>query len=224
MILTLATPSEQALPSAIGFPLPAAIAAIVSVIIFWLGQVLTRNAARKERQRQVIEDWFRTLSKWVDDFRSPSSEPSYRYHELTSRQILELSLTRKNRFLAWWMHEMAVAIMAQRMHATKNPDATPSSREALDLMLTNTGEYLLAWHHGELKSVDFHIPYQLHAQARVAEKDVREYSEGLQLTPFVEPVRMNLKRSWQLQKLLLRPDTGSPIVNEMRHFISARYA
>ncbi|UKA55169.1 hypothetical protein LFT45_04330 [Arthrobacter sp. FW305-BF8] len=224
MMLPLVTAAEQAPAAGTDFPLSAAIAAVVSVFIFWLGQVLTRNAARKERQRQVIEDWFRTLSKWVDAFGSPSTEPDYNYHELTNRQVLELSLTRKNRYLAWWMHEMAVAVITRRMQVAKNPASGPGTRAALDAMLTDTGEHLLAWHHGELKSTDFHIPYQLHIQARNAETDVRGYAEKLRLSPFVEPVRMNFRRSWQLQRLLLRPDTGTPILKEINHFISARYA
>ncbi|MFE4229435.1 hypothetical protein ACFRJ8_16305 [Arthrobacter sp. NPDC056886] len=204
--------------------MPAAIAAVVSVLVFCLGQLLTRNAARKERHRQAMEDWLRTLSKWVDDFGTPPLLPRYAYYELTSRQVLELSLARKNRYLAWWMHEMAVAIMLRRKAASHSWESSATCRTDVDRILTDTGEYLLAWHHGKLKSSDFHISYQLHSQARRAKVDTHAFAESRKLGDFVNPVRMNARRSWALQKLVLDPETGGQIFDTLRQFIGKRYA
>jgi hypothetical protein len=201
----------------------AAIAAVVSVLVFWLGNRSTRKAAQKERQRQVIEDWFRALSKWVDDYRRPQSSPDYAYHALTSRQIIELSLTRKNRYLAWWMHEMAVAIMLRRKAASRSWTSASSCSSDLDKILGQTGESLLAWHHGELKSSDFNIPYKLHLGARREKVDILEYAEELRLSAFVTPVRMNARRSWVLQKLLFTPQSGGPVVDALQQFLGRRY-
>jgi hypothetical protein len=199
----------------------AAIAATVSVLVFWLGNRSTRKAAQKERQRQVVEDWLRTLAKLVDDYEDSPQDVEFRYRETTNRQVLELSFSRKNRYLAWWMHEMAVAIMIRGITATKN--SAPAAAD-MDRMLASTGDRLLDWHHGELKSSDFHIPYQLHRRARDTDVDVHDYAERLNLTAHVEPTRMTLRRSWQLQKLLLRPETGMPLLNEINEFIPKRYA
>jgi hypothetical protein len=221
VILSAVVPIVQAPATGAEFPVSAAIAATVSVLVFWLGNRSTRRAAQKERQRQVVEDWLRTLAKLVDDYEDSPQDVEYRYRETTNRQVLELSFSRKNRYLAWWMHEMAVAIMIRGITATKDP--APAAAD-MDRMLATTGDFLLAWHHGELKSSDFHIPYQLHRRARDTKLDVHELAEGLNLTAYVEPVRMTLRRSWKLQKLLVRPETGMPILQEINSFIPKRYA
>lgn len=91
-----------------------AVAAALSVIISWLGYRLNAASAQRERQRKAIEDWCRTLSKWVDDHGPSLRTPDDNYNLLTSREIIELSLPRRHRFLAWWMYEMAVAVMDRR--------------------------------------------------------------------------------------------------------------
>lgn len=138
--------------------LSVAVAAGVSLIFFWLGY----------RQRKAIEDWFRALSKWVDDPGEPLRAPEYNYNLLTSREIIELSLPRRHRFLAWWMHEMAVAVMDRRLAASKSLESREKCGSDLNQLLRETGGRLLEWHHRKLKSSDFHVPYQLRAAARSA--------------------------------------------------------
>lgn len=58
----------------------------------------------------------------------------------------------------------------------------------------------------------------------LAKTDVKEYAASLHLAPFLDPVRMNFRRSWQLQKLMLRPETGTPILEEINFFVGVRYA
>lgn len=162
-----------------------AISAVVSVVIFWSGYALNSAAARRERQRKVIEDWLRTLAEWVDNYARPTSHPEYKYNSLTNREVIELSLRRKERYLAWWMHEMAVAILLRRRSASKSLELTEGSTQDLNDLLRETGEYLLRWHHKELKSSDFHYPYQLRVVARSNDKDPHEYahSRGLDAYP-----------------------------------------
>lgn len=221
MIFSAEIPTVQSLPTGAEFPVSAAIAAAVSVLIFWLGNRSTRGAAQKERQRQVVEEWLRNLAKLVDDFDDSPQDVQYRYREITNRQVLELSLSRKNRYLAWWMHEMAVAIMIRGITSKKNPRLASAD---MDAMLAATGERLLEWHHGELRSSDFHIPFQLHRRARDAKTDVQVFAERLNLTAYITPVRMTLQRSWALQMLMMRPETGTPILDEIAEFIPKRYA
>ncbi|MEV7661339.1 hypothetical protein [Paenarthrobacter sp. NPDC089316] len=223
MILASVLPPETAVPAGADFPIPATVAAVVSVAVFWLGQVITRRNARQERQRQVIESWFRTLSKWVDEFGSKDSNPDYSPHAITSRQIIELSLTRRNRFLAWWMHEMALAVVERRKESGKSWQAGRNSLHDLERLLTEAGEPLLAWHHGKLRSSDFHIPYKLRAEARVQGKDVDGFAKELGLQAYVSPKRMTYRRSWQYQQLILNPKTGGPIVDTLEYFTGRRH-
>lgn len=216
-------PIEQAASSTPSL-LSVAIAAAVSVIVFWLGYRLNAAAAQRERQRKAIEDWFRALSKWVDDFGQPSTTLDYNYNLLTSREIIELSLPRRQRFLAWWMHEMAVAVMDRRMAASKNLESREKCRPDLNRLLRETGGRLLEWHHRKLKSSDFHVPYKLRAAARSAGMDVQEYADARQLGDYVAPVRMTLRRQWAFQRLLLNPATGMPILDTLKSFIGRKYA
>lgn len=223
VIIVSVVPPEPAAAAGADFPIPATVAAVVSVAVFWTGQIITRSNARQERQRQVIESWFRSLSKWVDEFGSKESNPDYSPHAITSRQIIELSLTRKNRFLAWWMHEMALAVVARRKESSKSWQAGRNSLHDLEDLLTDAGEPLLAWHHGKLKSSDFHIPYKLRAEARVQGKDVDEFAKELGLQAFVSPTRMTFRRSWQYRQLIMSPDTGGPILERLEYFTGRRH-
>jgi hypothetical protein len=204
--------------------LSVAVAAGVSVIVFWLGYRLNAAAAQRERQRKAIEDWFRALSKWVDDSGEPSRTPEYNYNLLTSREIIELSLPRRHRFLAWWMHEMAVAVMDRRLVASKSLESREKCRSDLNRLLRETGGRLLEWHHRKLKSSDFQVPYQLRAAARSAGMNVQEYADARQLGDYVAPVRMTLRRQWAFQRLLLNPATGMPILEALKSFIGRKYA
>lgn len=106
----------------------------------------------------MIEDWLRKLTEWVDAYASPSSKPQYTYNSLTNREVIELSLQRKERYLARWMHEMAVAIILRRKDGSKSFESRERSVSDLHDLLRETGEHLLRWHHKELKSSDFHYP------------------------------------------------------------------
>jgi hypothetical protein len=55
--------------------------------VFWVGYRLNAAAAQRERQRKAIEDWFRALSKWVDDFGKPSTTPEYSYNLLRAEKL-----------------------------------------------------------------------------------------------------------------------------------------
>lgn len=157
-------------------------------------------------------------------FGDPNSKPDYNYYDLTRRGTIELSLKRKNRYLAWWMHEMAVAIILRRQDAALNWRSGSTCETDLESLLTATTEHLLAWHHGKLKSVDFHIPYRLQFVARKTDVDVHTLAQQNNLEAFVTPTRMNFKKSWQFQRLLLDPKTGSPVLNVLQHFIGRRHA
>lgn len=223
MILVCSLLVETPPPSIAPSLLPASIAAVVAVVVFWLGYWLNRRAARQERQRQVIADWLRTLSGWVDKFGHPNSTPDYNYHALTNRGVVELSLKRRNRYLAWWMHEMAVAVILRRLDATSSWQSRSTCNIDIEAIITATTEPLLAWHHGKLKSTDFHIPYQLRHESRKTNEEVHALAKRLNLGEFVTPTRMNLKRSWQFQRLLLDPKTGTPVLDVLQQFIGRRY-
>ncbi|NQD90015.1 hypothetical protein HP499_19695 [Paenarthrobacter sp. CM16] len=203
--------------------LSVAITACVSVAVFWLGYGLNAAAAQRERRRKVIEDWFRALSKWVDDFGELSSAPDYSYNALTSREIIELSLPRRQRYLAWWMHEMAVGVMLRRKAASENLESRQTCSSDLNDLLRATGTHLLEWHHKKLRSADFNFSYQLRVQARESEIAVRTYAESRGLGDFIYPVRMTLRRQWQFQKLLLNPETGEPVLDSLKYFIRRKY-
>lgn len=203
--------------------LSAAVAAAVSVTVFWVGYRLNAAAAQRERQRKAIADWFRALSKWVDDFGDPSSVPEYYYNLLTSREIIELSLPRRHRFLAWWMHEMAVAVMTRRQEASKNLASRQSCSSDLNVLLRETGGGLLEWHHKKLKSSDFHFPYQLRVEARKTKMGVQEYAASQQLESYVTPARMTLRRQWVFQRLLFSPATGTPALDSLGPFVGPKY-
>jgi hypothetical protein len=222
-VFTLGLPMQEAAASSSSLTVSGVTAAIVSVVIFWLGQRFTRQAAQKERQRKVIEDWFRALTKWVDEYSSTSATPEYQYHALTSRQIIELSLPRKHRYLAWWMHEMAVAVLHRRKAASKDWASAGSCRRDLNALVRETGDHLLAWHHGELRSSDFHIPYKLRSEARKAKIGVTDYAATLSLGDFVSPVRMSWRRSLAFQRLLLDPEKGILIAGSLQFFLAKPY-
>lgn len=201
-----------------------AISAVVSVIIFWAGYALNSAAARRERQRKVIEDWLRKLTEWVDNYASPTSQPEYKYNSLTNREIIELSLRRKERYLAWWMHEMAVAIILRRQNANTSFELRESSKSDLHELLRETGEHLLRWHHKELKSSDFHYPYQLRIEARRKDKDPHEYARSLGLDAYQQPARMNVVRRWRFLKLLAEPASGTAAFDTLGPFLKKRHA
>nr|WP_015061954.1 hypothetical protein [Arthrobacter sp. J3.40]AFK89331.1 hypothetical protein [Arthrobacter sp. J3.40] len=200
-----------------------AISAAVSVFIFWAGYSLNSAAARRERQRKVIEDWLRKLTEWVDAYASPSSKPQYTYNSLTNREVIELSLQRKERYLAWWMHEMAVAIILRRKNGSKNFEAREGTSTDLHELLRETGEHLLKWHHKELRSSDFHYPYQLRAEARRKDEDPYEYSRSLGLDAYLKPARMNIVRRWRFFKLLAEPASGTAVFDTLGPFLKRRY-
>lgn len=201
-----------------------AISAAVSVVIFWAGYTLNSAAARRERQRKVIEDWLRKLTEWVDAYASPSSKPQYTYNSLTNREVIELSLQRKERYLAWWMHEMAVAIILRRKDGSKSFESRERSVSDLHDLLRETGEHLLRWHHKELKSSDFHYPYQLRAEARRKDEDPHEYARSLGLDAYLKPVRMNVVRRLRFFKLLAEPASGTAVFDTLGPFLKKRYA
>ncbi|MCC9204971.1 hypothetical protein [Arthrobacter sp. zg-Y769] len=200
-----------------------AISAVVSIAVFWTGYALNRAASRRERQRKVIEDWLRELGSWTDKFADPSSKPDYNYNTLTSRHVIELSLQRKHRYLAWWMHEMAVAIINRRKASSKSIELRQTCADDLNGLLNETGEYLLKWHHKELKSSDFHFPYQLRAKARSMGIQADEYAHSINLDPYLAPVRMDAARKWTFLKLLLDPTQGKKTLAALEGFIGKHY-
>lgn len=224
-ILTMETPPPSVTVNTSGTPtlLPAAIAAIVAVVVFWLGYTLNRKAVQRERQRQAIEDWLRTLSKWIDEFGLPDTAPNYHYHALTNRAVIELSLKRKNRYLAWWMHEFALAIILRRQAAGKSWASRSTCRSDIEIIYARNAEHLLAWQHGKLKSSDFHMPYKLCAQARKLGLDVTTYARAVHLLDYVSPVRMDLRRSWGYLRLLAHPEFGTPVLDSLQHFTGRKY-
>lgn len=218
-------PAEVVAPSVPGPDYTSiAISAVVSVVIFWVGYALNSAAARRERQRKVIEDWLRTLAEWVDNYASPTSHPEYNYNNLTNREVIELSLRRKERYLAWWMHEMAVAIILRRRSASKSLEMREGSAGDLHDLLRETGEYLLRWHHKELKSSDFHYPYQLRAVARSNDKDPQEYSQSRGLVAYLKPSRMNAVRRLRFLMLLAAPVSGAAVFETLGPFLKKRHA
>lgn len=218
-------PAEVVAPSVPGPDYTSiAISAVISVIIFWAGYALNSAAARRERQRKVIEDWLRTLAEWVDNYARPTSHPDYKYNSLTNREVIELSLRRKERYLAWWMHEMAVAIILRRRSASKSLELSEGSARDLNDLLRETGEYLLRWHHKELKSSDFHYPYQLRAVARSNDKEPHEYAHSRGLDAYLKPTRMNAVRRLRFLKLLAAPVSGAAVFETLGPFLKKRHA
>lgn len=201
----------------------ALIAALVSILVFWGSHRLATRAARRERRRKAIEDWLRSLSDWVDQYAELSNTPDYSYNNLTSREIIELSLARKDRFLAWWMHEMAVAIMLRRRKATESWSAQRYCVRDLNNLLRETGTALISWHHGALKSSDFNIPYKLRVNARNEKIDVGQYAKNLKLDDFVVPAKMTLKRRRRVWSLIANPETGASLLNALESFIARNY-
>jgi hypothetical protein len=114
--------------------------------------------------------------------------------------------------------------MNRRMAASKNLQSRERCRSDLNQLLRETGGRLLDWHHGKLKSSDFHFPYQLLAEARKANIEVREYAEARKLGAYVVPVRMTFRRQWAFQRLLLDPETGMPILDSLKPFIGRKYS
>ena len=210
---TLATPNYSAI----------AISAIVSIAVFWAGYGLNRAATRRERQRKVIEDWLRELASWVDKFSDPSSKPDYNYNILTSRHVIELSLQRKHRYLAWWMHEMVVAIMRRRRAASESIALRQTCSRDLNELLGETGEQLLRWHHKELRSVDFHFPYQLRVKARRLRVPPEKYAHSINLFFYLTPIRMNIYRQLEFLRLLLDPVQGRKTIGALEQFVNRRY-
>ena len=196
----------------------ALIAAVVSILIFWGSHRLATQAAARERRRKAIEDWYRALSAWVDEYALPESEPDYRYNSLTSRVVLELSLTRKDRYLAWWMHEMAVSLIMRRQAASQSEKSAKNCSAELHEILLDTGEALTAWHHGKLKGSDFHIPYALRNHARMQKRTVIQFAEEYKLTEFIKPIRRTWSRRWRIWVRMTDPKEGTKIMEALGRF------
>jgi len=196
----------------------ALIAAVVSILIFWGSHRLATQAAARERRRKAIEDWYRSLSEWVDKYALPESNPDYRYNSLTSRVVLELSLTRKDRYLAWWMHEMAVALIMRRQKASHSEASAKNCSAELHEILLDTGEALTAWHHGELKGSDFHIPYALRNHARMQEQTVSDFAEEYKLIDFIKPSRKTWSRRWKIWVRMTDPEDGTKVLKALGRF------
>ena len=139
-----------------------------------------------------------------------------KYQQLTNRHVLELRFKRKDRYVAWWMHEMALAIL-------KPPtDSSTNKSRRRDFVLLEVGEYLLKWHHNKLRSRDFHIPYALMKEARKGQREVSDVATELGLAGYESPVRLTIEREQQVARLLRSPETGAPVLEALRGFIRRR--
>lgn len=201
----------------------ALVSALVAILLYWVSQRSTARAARKELQRAAIADWLKALSTWVDRYGYPDAKPDYGYHQLTSRPVVELSLARRDRYLAWWMHEMGVAVIRRRLQARTEWKKSDSTYKDLNVLLRDTGQALVDWHHRKLRSSDFLIPYKLRANAHHANVEVWSYAEKLGLTDFVQPQRMGFKRRVRFFLLLTRPETGIPVMDALDRFAGFWY-
>lgn len=200
----------------------AAISALVALLILLIERIASAAANRKDLRRQALEDWLSTLAVWVDDHRQKPAEPTQRkgldkYHQLTNRHVLELRFKRKDKYVAWWMHEMALIILDPQL------DASESHARLPDNVLRDVGESLLKWHHRELKSRDFQVPYDLMKHARRSHKAVSDIATELGLSGYESPVRLTARREQQIAKLIRSPKTGGPLLDVLGSFVGRRH-
>lgn len=197
----------------------ALITAAVTLIALFIERITSRKASSRELRREGLEEWLAALARWVDDHRNATDKEaaasvSKMSQQLTNRHVNELRFMRRDRFVAWWMHEMVTALVSDQTQ--------PQTRGHRDIVLRDTGEALVAWHHKKLKSIDFFIPYGLRAASRNLNKPVDVIAEELQLPEHIQPVRMTQKRQWRLAQLLSEPHTGRPIKLTLGPFVGLR--
>jgi hypothetical protein len=148
----------------------------------------------------------------------PQSKPDYQYNGLTSLVILELNFSRKERYLAWWMHEMAVTLMTRRQKASESLMLAEGCRTDLGIILRDIGLALTAWHHGKLKSKDFHIPYSLRNHARITKQSLEKVALSCGLTAFTEPNRRRWKRKRIIWSHMKDPNKGIQMIDTLGRF------
>lgn len=205
----------------IGTALTAGIAAVTALVVLAIERWMDRAATNRELRRRALEEWLSSLAAWVDGHRDDAHDQAAKslmqdYQQLTNRQILELRFKRRDRYVAWWMHEMVLALLD-----TDSPQTRGAHREQV---LRNTGEALLKWHHGTLKRRDFEIPYALRLEARKQDRSPPEMAADLQLSQYVNPQRMTRRREWHIAKLMSDPETGRPLTEQLRSFVGQKNA
>lgn len=201
--------------------LAAVIATVTAIIVLAIERRMDRVATNRELRRKALEEWLSLLTAWVDKHRNDEHNEAAKsllqdYQQLTNRQVLELSFRRRDRYVAWWMHEMTLALLEKQPPEARTPHR--------DQVLQDTGENLLRWYHGELKSRDFEIPYAIRKEARGEGQPPQEIAARLGLSLYVEPQRMTRRREWHIAKLVSDPGTGKPLLADMGIFIGKKNA
>lgn len=199
----------------------AAIAAVTALVVLAIERWMDRASTQRELRRRALEEWLSALAAWVDGHRNDTHDQAAKslmqeYQQLTNRQILELRLKRRDRYVAWWMHEMALALNDKNHQQTRE--------EHRDQVLQDAGEALLRWHHGELKRRDFEIPYALRLEARKRDRSLPDVAADLHLSDYVEPQRMTRRHEWHIAKLMGNPKTGTPLMTQLRAFVGQKNA
>lgn len=193
--------------------------ALVAFVVLVIERLMARRDRREELRRRGLESALSSLGRWVDEHRDKTREEASlsllrNYQSLTNRQILELGFRRRERYVAWWIHEMVMSIY----EGPEDPDA----EWGRDKVLRATGESLLEWHHGKLSAGDFKIPYALRASARDQGISPEALSETLGISSFLEPKRPSVRKEIEIIRALSRPDVGLDILKSLKRFVSLR--
>lgn len=185
------------------------IAAITAVVVLAIERWIHHRATIRELRRRALEEWLGTLLEWVDEHRRVEPKEAAKalihdYQRLSNRQLLELRFKRRDRYVAWWMHMMLLSLVDKGFHE----DASAH----FDVVTQEIGEVLLRWHHGELRSSDFAIPYALRNEASKSVRDVGEVATELNLTNFVDPKRTNWRGRLTILNLIADPESGKRLL------------
>lgn len=186
----------------------AFIGAFVVIVALFLTQLFVMLAGRKERRRATLQSWQERLTEWVEEHGHPQGTPPHTHGKLASRQATEMSLRRKDRYVAWWMFEMASEIVTIRSYAGRSLADKESTVHRIGHLVYVAGDSLIAWHHGKLRTEDFDISQKLFQESRVRNIDPYSLALVLGLGSFVEPRRLSPVVKYHLSEIVLRDKTG----------------
>lgn len=194
-------------------PVPSLVAIALAIAGLVANEWLKRRNERVERQRRALSEWLEKLHTWSSNASNESSMALGGIDNyLTNRHAIELSLRRQDRYLAWWMSEMALGMQRAKCKTTLILPSKEGIVEEASHILDEIGESISAWHYRELKTSDFYVPYTIRRRARMADVDVDGYATTLGLQGFVVPGRFTKSKQDELARIFrARPEVLSAL-------------
>lgn len=189
----------------------AVLAILAAVATFVAGELIKARDARRERRRAVAEEWLRYAHALVES-------PSLKLRDRSvGESLLALSVSPKQSVVASWVHEMMLDLARLNDEANSAVDNRASQAVSMqNFRLAELGSGLIRWHHGDLRPLDFWIPYKLHALARWNKTEIQTLADQHRLAANLTPFRYRLRH-----RLAMILSVGVDVDNEWWLFYPA---